>query len=239
MKLSLRKPALAIAAGLSLFAFGCSSSDGNNPQDDGGNDASAVDVQVEAAKIECVTPVPTSKCTQQNPASVIRGVVTFDPTHFADGQSVNLGLFLFHQWTMDPSEAAIGGHPHAYKYVKNVDVTSGQLQFDIDLCELGIAMYSEENCGFNLVVMLDENGDNNPNNGEGALTPTKGELVKLTPLAVSCHGDSQCLSVTADCTGGTACTTYTPITMSSCVCAANACPSESVICTAPSDAGGD
>ena len=192
-----------------------------------------------APQLDCVTPVPASKCTPGNPGSVIRGVVSFDPTHFTDGESVSLGLFLYHQWTMDPSEAAIGGHPHAYKYTKNVDVTSGQIQFDIDLCELGVAMYSEENCAFNLVVMLDENGDNNPTKGESALTPTKGELVKLVPLSVSCHGDSQCLSVNADCNGGTACTTFTPIAMSSCVCAANACPSQSVSCSEPSDAGTD
>lgn len=193
-------------------------------------------VDVATPQLACVTPVPTSKCTTPTDSSVIRGVVTFDPTHFSDGENVNLALYLYHQWTMDPSEATIGGHPHAYKYIKGVDVTTGQLAFDIDLCELGVAMYSEENGGFNLVVMLDENKDNDPTRGESALTPTKGELVKLTPLDVSCHGDSQCLQITADCTGGTQCTTYAPISMNSVVCASDKCPSESVVCHA-ADAG--
>jgi hypothetical protein len=234
MKLSLRKPVLVAA--LSVCAFGCSSSAPDSTSD-AGSDANVVDVQLEASQLECVSPVPTSKCNPQNPGSVVRGVLTFDPTHFSDGENVNLAMFLYHQWIMEPGENQIGGHPHAYKYVKGVDVTTGQLQFDIDLCELGVAMYSEENCAFNLVVMLDENGDNDPDaRGESALTPTKGELVKLMSLDVSCHGDSQCVAVTADCTGGVACTTFTPIAMSSCICAADSCPSQSVICTEP-DAG--
>jgi hypothetical protein len=233
MKLSLRKP---VAASLLLLSAACSSPPDQNAQDAATPDVAPADVAVQ--QLACVTPVPTSKCTSPTPSSVIRGVVTFDPTHFSDGQNVNLALYLYHQWTMAPNEATIGGHPHAYKYIKGVDVTTGQLAFDIDLCELGVAMYSEENCGFNLVVMLDENNDNDPARGEYALTPTKGELVKLTPLDVSCHGDSQCLQITADCTDGTKCTTFTPITMESCVCASNKCPSESVVCHS-ADAGTD
>ena len=170
---------------------------------------------------------------------MIRGVLSFDPTHFSASENVNLAMFLDHQWTMAAGEATTGGHPHAYKYVKSVDVTTGQLTFDIDLCELGVAMYSEENCGFNLIVMLDETGKNNPDlYGQAALMPAAGELVKMTQLDVSCHGDSQCLSVTADCTMGTACTTYAPITMASCTCAASSCPSQSIICTKPMMDGG-
>jgi hypothetical protein len=224
MKLSLRKP---LAASLLLLSAACSS-----PPDQNGGDAATPDVaaDVPVQTLACTTPVPASKCATPTESSVIRGVVTFDPTHFSAGENVNLAIYLYHQWTMSPSEATLGGHPHAYKYIKGVDVTTGQLAFDIDLCELGVAMYSEENGGFNLVVMFDENGDNNPMKGEAALTPTKGELVKLTPLAVSCHGDSQCLQITADCTGGTQCTTFTPIAMNSIVCAADKCPSESVVC---------
>lgn len=234
MKLSLRKP---LAASLLLLSAACSS-----PPDQNTQDAATPDVAVDVAtpQLACVTPVPTSKCGSPTESSVIRGVVTFDSTHFTDGENVNLALYLYHQWTMAPSEAVQGGHPHAYKYIKGVDVTTGQLAFDIDLCELGVAMYSEENCGFNLVVMFDENGDNDPNKGELALNATKGELVKMTPLDVSCHGDSQCLQITADCTGGTACTTYKPISMNSCVCASDKCPSESVVChDADAGTGGD
>jgi len=230
MKLSLRKP---LAASLLLLSAACSS-----PPDQNGNDAATPDVaaDVPVQTLACTTPVPASKCATPTESSVIRGVVSFDPTHFAEGQSVNLALWLYHQWTISSSEATLGGHPHAYKYIKNVDVTSGQIAFDIDLCELGVAMYSEENCGFNLVVMLDENNDNDPARGSYALMPTMGELVKLTTLDVSCHGDSQCLQITADCTDGIHCTTFKPINMNSCVCASDKCPSESVVCHS-ADAG--
>jgi len=192
MKLSLRKP---LAASLLLLSAACSAPDQNT------NDAATPDAAADVAvqTLSCVTPVPASKCGTPAESSVIRGVVSFDPTHYSEGQNVNLALYLYHQWTMSASEATLGGHPHAYKYIKGVDVSSGQVAFDIDLCELGVAMYSEENCGFNLVAMLDENNDNDPARGSYALTPTAGELVKLTPLDVSCHGDSQCLAITADC----------------------------------------
>jgi hypothetical protein len=221
--------------GVLLLLLGCSS-----PPDQNGNDAAAADVaaDVSTQTLACTTPIPTSKCATPTDSSVILGVVSVDATHFSAGQNVNLALYLYHQWTMSPSEATIGGHPHAYKYIKGVDVSSGQVAFDLDLCELGVAMYSEENCGFNLVVMLDENADNDPVRGNYALTPTMGELVKLTPLDVSCHGDSQCLSIAADCTDGIHCTTFKPITMSSCVCASDKCPSESVVCHS-ADAGTD
>lgn len=197
------------------------------------------EVVVEAATLQCA-PTPPSKCTPAEPGSVVRGVITFDPTHFPAGENVNLAIFLFHQWVLDPSEAQTGGHAHAYKYVKGVDVTTGQLTFDIDLCEIGPAMYSEENCTFNLVVMLDETGKNNPDvYGASSVVVSKGELVKMTPLSISCHGDSQCLPITADCSTGLTCTTYTPISMSSCICAADSCPSQSTICQAASDAGAD
>jgi hypothetical protein len=200
----------------------------------------AADVASEAATLSCAT-APASKCSPAAPGSVVRGALTFDASHFSAGQNVNLAIFLFHQWTVDSSEAVTGGHPHAYKYVKNVDVSTGQLTFDIDLCELGPAMYSEENCGFNLVVMLDDTQKNNPDvYGPNAFLPRQGELVKLTQLNVSCMGDSQCLTISADCTAGQACTTYTPITMSSCVCSTQHCPSTSVVCHyPPSDAGAD
>lgn len=228
------KLSLIFAASVLLCA--CSSSP-DQSTDDAAADVVVADVPViDASTVQCAD-APKSKCAPANPGSVIRGVATIDPNHYAPGAKVNLGIFLYHQWVMDSSEATNGGHPHAYKYVKNVDVTTGQVPFVLDMCELGVAMYSEENCGFNLVVMFDENGDNNPDvSGQAALVPTKGELVKMTPVDVSCHGDSQCLGITADCVDGKACTTYTPIAMSACKCAANACPSQSVICTS-ADAG--
>jgi len=228
MKLSLRRPALRaglFAAFLLSAPSACSSA---SPGDVG--DAATPETSTPVT-LTCADP-PASKCSPKNAGSVVRGVVSFDPSHFSPGQKVNLAIWLYHQIVMSPDEAANGGHPHAFKYVKDVDVTAGQLQFDIDLCELGTAMYSEEDCGFNLVVMLDENGNNDPDaNGAAAMKATVGELVKMTPLNISCHTDSQCLSIVADCTEGSVCTTETPLEISQCKCAADSCPSDSIICT--------
>ena len=67
------------------------------------------------------------------------------------------------QFVLFKNEKLSGGHPHAFAYLKDVDVSAGAAPFSIDLCELGVAMWSEENCGVNLVAILDETGDNDPN----------------------------------------------------------------------------
>jgi hypothetical protein len=173
--------------------------------------------------------VKKSLCTPANPGSVIRGVVHFDKAHYASGKKPTLRVFLHHQWTLLKGEEKHGGHPHAYTSSTDVDLDAGLARFTLDLCELGTAMWSEENCGFNLVVILDEDGNNDPDvEGMLALVPHAGELVKMVPLEVSCHAASPCLDITADCADGDACTTYTPIT--SCKCSPDACPSDDAYC---------
>jgi hypothetical protein len=130
---------------------------------------------------------------------------------------------------LQTSEAKQGGHPHAWASFPDVDTVKGEARFSIDLCELGPAMWSEENCGFNLVVMIDQNGSNDPDaDGITALVPDKGELVKMVPLDISCRKPSTCLQITADCTDGDTCTTYTP--PKTCACAADSCKSPSAFC---------
>jgi len=173
--------------------------------------------------------VPKSQCMPANQGSIVRGIVKFDPMYYAGKSKPVLRVFLFHQWTLIQGEEKTGGHPHAFASFPDVDMGKGEVSFDIDLCELGTAMWSEENCGFNIVVLLDENGSNDPyTKGQTAFIPEKGELVKMVPVDISCHAPSQCLQVTADCADGDTCTTYTPIT--SCKCAANACPSDDKYC---------
>ncbi len=173
--------------------------------------------------------VGASMCTPANAGSVVRGIVKFDPAHYAGKSKPTLRVFMFHQWTLIKGEEKTGGHPHAYVSSDDVDLAKGEARFTIDNCQLGTAMYSEENCGFNIVVMLDENGNNDPDaKGQIAFIPDKGELVKMVPVDVSCHAPSQCLQVTADCVDGDTCTTYAPIT--ACKCSASTCPSDSKYC---------
>lgn len=174
--------------------------------------------------------VPKSQCTPANPGSVIRGIVKFDPKRYAGKKAPTLVLYLHHQIVVSPREAAQGGHPHAYKKVEVKDVTKGEAPFSLDLCEFGTAMYSEENCGFNLVAMLDEDGGNDPDNGATSMIPRKGQLVKMTPLDISCHKPSPCLTIQADCVDGDACTTFSPL--KACKCSAQQkCPSDDKVCT--------
>ena len=103
-----------------------------------------------------------------------------------------LRVFLHHQVISRADENKTGGHPHAWKSF-DLDMEKGEARFTLDLCEFGVAMYSEENCGFNLVVMIDDAGLNDPDKkGATALVPRAGKLVKMTPLEVSCHASSPC-----------------------------------------------
>lgn len=229
-----------VAAAVAMASAACSSSSsspdgtgaapasasGDTP-DDAGADPPPADA---APATDACGAVPKSQCKPANPGSVVRGVVRFDPAHYA-GKNVKpvLRVFLHHQFVLQASEAKQGGHPHAFDSFTNVDMEKGEARFTIDLCELGTAMWSEENCGFNLVAMLDEDGSNDPYKiGQTAFLPQKGELVGMTPLEISCHKPSSCLEIKADCDGGDTCTTYTPITK--CACAADSCPSDDAIC---------
>jgi hypothetical protein len=178
--------------------------------------------------VDACGTVAKSLCTPANPGSVIRGVVKFDPAQY-NGKKPSLRVFLHHQWAMLKDEDKHGGHPHAYTTSTDVDLTKGEARFTVDMCELGTAMWSEENCGFNLVTVLDETNDNDPDiAGQLAFIVKPGSLAKMTPLDVSCHAASPCLDITADCKDGEACTTYAPIT--SCKCGASSCPSDDKTC---------
>jgi len=214
----------ALGAALAVTSFACSSAPtaASTPAADAGSDALAD----AAANVQCAAAAP-SKCTVPNQGSVVRGVVTFDPSHFAAGAKVSLSIALNHQFILFKNEKLSGGHPHAFAYLKDVDVSNGAVPFSIDLCELGVAMWSEENCGFNLVAILDETGDNDPN-GAGSRTPAKGELAGMIPLDISCHASSPCVEIKAACADGYSCVTYEP--PATCACKTNGCPSDDQIC---------
>lgn len=131
---------------------------------------------------------------------------------------------------MTAREARLGGHPHAYKYLRRVDTTAGAVPFSIDLCQLGTAMYSEENRGFNLVVMLDLDGSNDPNKGSAAMTPQVGEAIAMKPIDISCRTASPCLDLELKCTDGEACTTFTPTLLAECKCGTSSCPTDDKLC---------
>ncbi len=193
--------------------------------DDGGTaDAAPAD--------KCAKPPSKSSCG--NDSSWVRGTVKFDPSHYKAGSSPVLRITLRHGFALIKGEENIGGRLHAYDSIPIKDVSKGEIAFALDMCQLGTAMWSEENGSFNLIAILDENGNNDldkATSNEDAITigtPDKGELVKLVPVDVSCHAASACLELTADCADGASCTTVTPIT--SCKKKTPSCKSDDAYC---------
>lgn len=174
-----------------------------------------------------------SKCRPANAASVLRGIAHFDPAKFSGGPDggdavPRLAIFLAHRQYAQIPEHALGGHPHADKIMENIDVTKGEIHFAIDLCEHGVAMWTEDNCDFNLILILDKNGNNGPDLTSINMVPDKGELSKMTTVQFSCRGTSACMDINLDCADGQRCVNYD--TPSTCACAAESCNSDSVTC---------
>ena len=144
-----------------------------------------------------------------------------------------LRLVLRHAFTLMKGEEEIGGRLHAFKSIPVDAPESGEVPFAIDMCELGTAMWSEENGGFHLVMILDEDGNNDIEEATSAAEATAksvagpNELVKMVDVDVSCHAATACLDVTIDCTGE-ACTKITP--MESCAAKTPGCKSDDTFC---------
>lgn len=195
--------------------------------DDGG--ASNGDAGAPSA---CAAAPGPSQC--KNASSWVRGVARFDPAHFAAGAHPVLRVALRHSFALLPGEDAIGGRLHAFDSFPVKDPSKGEIPFAIDMCGLGTAMWSEENGGFHVVLMLDENDNNDldmARSNDDAIrmaTPDTNELAKVVDTDVSCHAASPCLDVTLDCTGGAACTTIKPIT--ACKKKTPSCPSDDAYC---------
>jgi hypothetical protein len=196
-----------------------------------GADASVVDLPPVCAAIR-----KPSRCKGAEEGAIVRGVARFDVSKRVPGSAEpTLTLFLRHAFVVAKSEARIGGRLHGYLRVKLTpeQLETGEIPFEMDMCGLGTAMWSEENGMFNLVAILDEN---NLHDVEKSADPSKsqipqeGELIKMIEVEVSCHKPSPCVGLRLDCVDGQACTTITPI--ASLACASNACASDSSFCKA-------
>ncbi len=220
----------------------CSSSENNS----GGEPPSAAPAAVAEAGVvseggvpparSCRAEATKSKCKADAQGAIVRGVARFDPTARAAGSGKPaLSLFLRHSFVYRDVEKSIGGRLHAFKRIPltSEHLASGAVDFTIDLCEFGVAMWSEENGAFNLVAILDENDAHDAEKATAEYpfqTPIKGEMAKMVSgIEISCHADSPCVDVPLDCTDGTACTTIAPITKVE--CRTPACGSDDAFCT--------
>jgi hypothetical protein len=230
-----------IAGVFGLLAAGCSSAESAPPAQAGPVDAGvgpsttnepapAEDAGSLAPTPACAAPPAASKCGIEG--SWVRGTAHFDPAHFGAGAKPVLRVSLRHSFTLFAGEEKIGGRLHAYKSIPIKNLASGSISFAIDMCMFG-KMWSEENGSFNVVLHIDENGNNDiatAQTNEDAVTvatPDDGELAKIVKVDISCNAPSPCVEATLDC-HGSACTTIEPI--GSCKKKSPGCKSDDAYC---------
>ena len=168
----------------------------------------------------CVAP-GRSKC--DNAASIIRGYVAKDPDSIVTGWSGNLWVFLTHNW---PTQGELGGEVKNSVLYENVDLEDGNpFPFEIDMCDGAFgSMWSEDNCEYNLELLLDKNGNATP---ENRLPDENEPAYKVENVFISCEDDSQCLgTIQLSCRRGSACFTFDNKDIPECKCAASTCNSE-------------
>jgi hypothetical protein len=73
------------------------------------------------------------------------------------------GVFLAHNWN---EHGELGGEVKASVLYEDVDLEDGNpFPFEIDMCDGAFGeMWSEDNCGYNLLLLLDKNGNATPVN---------------------------------------------------------------------------
>lgn len=175
------------------------------------------DTDVDTA-FTCDDDVPRSAC--DNPASVIRGQVRLAP-----GSTGPTTGTLFVALAHEAYSGEAGGGYHIDITIPSVDLAAGPVPFELDMC-LGGAMWSEENCDYGLVAILDQADDQAWDN----LAPAPGEPATRIPhLALSC-GDAAgpCLDVVLDCTDGASCVAFS--SPATCACSEDSCPSDYALC---------
>lgn len=222
-----------------LLSVACSQATSSSSDPPTVPDEAPADAGADAPAPVCAPPPGKTKCRTGGESAFVRGVARFDPSKRAPGSAApTLSIFLRHSFVIGKAEAKVGGRLHAYERIPLDDaaLSSGVVPFAIDLCEQDVAMWSEENGLFNLVVILDENGVHDVDEAESSKdalerqTPVTGELVHMvTGIDVSCHGESLCLDVPLDCQDGTSCTTITPI--SHVECRTPSCASDQEYCS--------
>jgi hypothetical protein len=179
----------------------------------------AAPAAVDAAPVVCGPPT-SSACG--NPASVVRGSIRLLPGVAPAATAGQLVIALTHYREGD---GAKGGVPHASVTIPGVDLAKGPVPFQLDMCT-DSAMWSEDNCEYNLVAIL----DTNTNNDLLHLGPDPGEAAtRIGGILLSCRGTSPCLDVVLDCTAGSSCTSF--VDPSVCRCAMNGCMSDYAECS--------
>jgi hypothetical protein len=170
------------------------------------------------APLECSAPME-SLCG--NEGAILRGWVSLDPSVSTSTQG-DLVVALTH---LRLGMGSQGGYPHSGVVIDDVDLANGPVEYQMDMCQGG-EMWSEENCEYNLVFILDMNG----NNQQGSLLPDPGEpSARFGDVVISCNSPSPCMNdVRLDCTDGASCVTFDATAQ--CSCAEESCDSDISTC---------
>ena len=184
-----------------LLAAACTS--GGKPS--GGGDSSGGDADTDAdtdgdADVTCAEPTHSS-CA--DPASLIEVVVRPGPAGPTTGDLV---LYMTH---LDLGQEKQGGYYHYSQTAKGTDFADGPVLMEIDMCDGG-EMWSVEYGDYNLVAILDQDGNNQPAGFDSDRTPDEGEpSARVSPVTFTQGAESQCFDdIVLDCLDGKNCAAY-------------------------------
>ena len=179
-----------------LFLFACASEDVSEPAPS----TETSETTSQAAELTCRNR-PKSACDRKG--SMVRGVARL-PEGYDGPTSGDLVVYLNHASVFGNAEG--GGYLHIGEVTEGVDLAGEGVEFAIDMCDGG-AMWSEHNCTYAAIVLLDLNGNNHPDMArfEGNPVPDPGEPAFRVDLQLECEGDAHCLDAVLDCTDGASC----------------------------------
>jgi hypothetical protein len=130
---------------------------------------------------------------------MVRGFAILDATpNRTDG---NLVAALTHA---DLGSGSSGGVYHMHDVVNGVDLADGPIEFALDMC-LGSEMWSSDWGDYNLILILDTNGNNSAGTN---LLPDAGEASARTVITLGSTGESPCLPTPLDCVDGASCVRF-------------------------------
>jgi hypothetical protein len=96
--------------------------------------------------------------------------------------------------------------------------------FALDMCEGG-AMWSDTNCSYTVIAILDLNKDQSDQNA----LPDEGEPTgRAVDITFSCDGEAPCVDIVLDCIDGPDCATFSD---AECSCDPAGCSSIASICS--------
>jgi len=220
----------------SVLAMACSSADDTGPAPAGDTGGSDTTTPTDSSKDDTASPPGDTTDTTPPPTDTTPPPPTCKPATITStcgpngvvrvvvklgaGMPDAAGALVVKLHHLRLGSASTGGVYHTDKTVPATTVSASTgVDVEFDFCAGG-AMWSEDNCEFNLFAYVDKNGN-------GALDA--GEPAGRTVVSLSCKGSPPCFSLELGCTSGASCVAFTD--PGACKCAATTCSSSFKTCT--------